>query len=445
MRILSPADYGLLAMASVFVAFLAMMAAAGLGPAIVQAREIDDGKLRQLLGLIVVLNGGLFLLLFLAAPLIAVFFDEVRLTDVIRVLSSQFIISGFAVIPESMLGRELKFKARALIDLSSNVAGGVVTLALALSGQGVWSLVAGTMVSTTGKAIGLNLVAPHVRWPSFSLRGTRALLAFGGNVTASRILWFFYSQADIFIAGKLLGKEALGFYSVAMHLASLPVQKISGVLNQVAYPAFAQIQRSPQLVSENFLKAVRILSFFAFPVLWGISSVAPELVGLLLGAKWSQAVLPLQVLPAIMPLRMISNFLPSAIDAVGRPDISVKYLMAACLIMPAAFVFGSQWGLVGLCMAWLIVYPLLLLGYFLKALPAIGLNIHALIRATAWPALASLAMYGAVVISSKALLEQTTVAERLPILVFLGMLVYAILAITTNRDGCKLVINTLRR
>lgn len=445
MRILSPSDYGLLAMASVFVALLSMMATAGLGPAIVQASEIDDAKLRQLLGLIIVLNTVLFLLLFAAAQPIATFFDEPRLTDIIRVLSAQFVIASFAVIPESLLQRELKFKTRALVDLSSNVAGGAVTLALALSGYGVWSLVAGTMVSVTGKTIGQNLAAPYLRWPGLSLRGIGPMIAFGGNVTAARVLWFFYSQADMFIAGKMLGKEALGFYSVAMHLASLPVQKITGVLNQVAFPAFAQIQHDSQVVAAYFLKGVRLLNFFAFPVLWGISSTAPELVRLLLGVKWEPAILPLQVLPAIMPLRMIGGFLNSAVDGVGRPDISVKNLISASVIMPAAFLIGSRWGIEGLCIAWLIGYPVLFFGNLLRALPALGLTVSEVMRAMAWPTLASMTMYGSVIFVSRVLLQQTPDVERLALMIIVGAIVYGGLAITTNRDGCKQVVGVLRQ
>jgi len=445
MRILNPSDYGLLAMASVFVAFLSMMAAAGLGPAIVQAVQIDDGKLRQLQGLILILNVALFMLLFLTAPLIAVFFEESRLKDIVRVLSFQFVISGFSVIPESLLGRALMFKIRAQVDLISNIAGGGMTLVLALSGSGVWALVAGAMVSATGKAIGLNLATPYFRWPNFSLNGIWPLIAFGGHVTTARVLWFFYSQADMIIAGKLLGKEVLGFYSVAMHLASLPVQKISGVINQIAFPAFSQIQRDSQVVSGQFLKAAHTLSFFAFPVLWGVSSVAPELVLLLLGTQWTPAVLPLQVLPAIMPLRMISNFLPSAVDAVGRPDITVKNLISASLLMPGAFLVGAQWGIEGLCIAWLIGFPIVFYGNLLRTLPAIRVNIGDLLRAMARPALNSMVMYAAVVWTGKVMLLNTTHTQRLSLMILVGVIVYGVLTMATNRNGCRMVTGLLRR
>lgn len=445
MRLLSPADYGLLAMSSVFVSFLLMMASAGLGPALIQATEIDDSKLGQILGLIIILNSGLFLLLFASAPLIATYFNENRLTVIIRVLSTQLVVSSFAVIPDAMLGRELKFKTRALIDLASNIAAGILTLVLAMSGYGVWSLVAGTMLSVSTKTIGLNLFAPHIRWPKLSFYGISPMLAFGGNVTAGRILWFFYSQADMFIAGKLLGKDALGFYSVAMHLASLPVQKISGVLNQVAFPAFSKIQNDPDFISSQVLKSVRILSFFSFPILWGISSVAPELVNLFLGGKWQQAILPLQILPAIMPLRMISNFLPAAVDAVGQPSVTVKNLVVASIVMPSAFFVGGHWGLEGLCIAWILVFPMVFVSNLLRIAPAINLKALAIFKAMAKPAIAGFLMCVAIVTLRIVLPADEDTLLRLATMIGAGALVYGGAAFAFDRRGCKEVLALLRR
>ncbi len=445
MRLLSPSDYGLLAMASIFVALLAMLAAAGLGPAIVQSTAIDEQKLKQLFSVIMMVNAVLTLSLMAAAPAIAAFFNEPRLTDVVRVLSLQFVISAFAVVPEALLARALKFKARAFIDLTANVSGGVATLWLAYSGYGVWSLVAGSTLTVLGKSIGLNLVSPYVRWPGLSVAGLKPLLAYGGNVTASRILWFFYSQADIFIAGKLLGKETLGFYSVAMHLASLPVQKLSGMLNQVAFPAFAQIQQDPGLVARHVLKAVRILGFFAFPVLWGISSIAPELVRLVLGAKWELAILPLQILPLVMPFRMISNFLPAAVDAVGRPDISVKNLVTASVIMPLSFVVGSQYGVAGLSMSWVVAFPLVFLANLHRSLPALALRMKPFLGTLAKPAFAGAAMYGAVWATGLALPADTHAVARIALMIGAGAITYGGLSLITNRAGCNEILQLVRR
>src|SRR4030095_11317112 len=110
----------------------------------------------------------------------------------------------------------------------------------------------------------------------------------------AQVLWFIYTQIDVVIAGRWLGKELVGFYTVAMHVASLPNQRIAAIINQVAFPAFASIQHDVKAVGRHLLLGVRVLSFIAFPVLWGISSVAPEIVTVVLGAKWNPATLPLQ-------------------------------------------------------------------------------------------------------------------------------------------------------
>ncbi|NMQ28854.1 hypothetical protein E4Q23_14460 [Candidatus Accumulibacter phosphatis] len=120
-----------------------------------------------------------------------IFFDEPRLVVIVRVLSSQFVISCFSVIPESLLARALKFKIRALVNLGAQLAGGALTLALAFSGYGVWSLVAGAIFSTTINMVGVNFAAPYLHWPHFSFLGAGTLISFGGKVTAGRVLWFF--------------------------------------------------------------------------------------------------------------------------------------------------------------------------------------------------------------------------------------------------------------
>jgi O-antigen/teichoic acid export membrane protein len=294
------------------------------------------------------------------------------------------------------------------------------------------------------RGAGLNIIAPFRLWPDFRLRGTRQFLLFGGNLTAARIVWFFYSQADIVIAGKLLGRDLLGVYSVALHLASMPVHKLSAVINQVAFPAFARIQNDREKFASHFLLAVRMLSFAAFPVLWGLSSVASELVVLLLGEKWRAAALPLQLLALIMPLHMLAPFLNTAAQGIGRADIALKQMLLAALVMPIAFVAGSQWGLVGLSLAWVLVFPLVLWWGLVIFLPVIGLGVTDVLSAIARPALAALGMYIAV-LSVRGLLDPAAhLMVHLAILVLAGALVYGALALALNRAGCREALDLMR-
>jgi len=444
LRLLTPADYGLLAMATVFVDFLAMMAQFGLGAAVIQAVSVDERKLQQIFGMVVVANLGLFIVMYFAAPLIATFFQEQRLIPIVRVLSMQYILAIFAMIPDAELSRKLDYRRLSLVELTASIAASLTTLGLALTGSGVWALVWGSLLGVLWRTVALNLLSPFFKWPRFSYQGTRELLLFGGNVTVTRILWFVYSQADVIIAGKVLGKELLGSYSVAMHLASFPTNKISAIVNQVSFPAFARIQHDRERYASNFLLAVRLLSFCVFPVLWGISSIAPELVSVLLGSKWLLSTVPLQLLALIMPVHMFAPFMNTAALGLGRADIAAKQVLIASLIMPAAFLIGSQWGLVGLAAAWLVAFPLVFIGAMVLFLQIIRLRIRDLLGAMAPPVAASLGMYAMVAVIRVILGPATGEVARMTALIFAGIVAYGVLSLVINRDGCREVIRTLQ-
>ena len=396
MRVLDPGDYGLLAMATVFLALLAMFAEVGLGPALVQKSELAPETVRRAYGIVWVVNLVLFALLNLAAGLVAGFYGEARLVPVLHVLSLQFLIIPFIVVPDAMLQRKLDYKWRSLIELATAVAASVATLLMALAGYGVWSLVAGMLANTACKAVLLNVVSPYLRLPSFALGGMRQVVQFGGNVTASRFLWFFFTQIDVVLIGRLLGDHVLGLYSVAVHLASLPAQRVSGILNQVAFPAAARFQHDRAAIGAQLLRAIGYVSLIAFPILWGMSCVAYELIPVLLGPEWGGAILPFQILTLVMPFRMIIGFLPTVTDALGRSDVALRNAALGCLVMPAALYVGSHWGIAGVAYAWVTAYPVVLFMNLRRMLPVIGISLRAVAERVA-PALFSAAgMYGAV-------------------------------------------------
>lgn len=396
MRLLAPADYGLLAMATVFLALLGMFAEVGLGPALVQRDQVDTTMLRRALGIVWLVNLALFVLLNLFAVMIAAFYSEPKLVLVLRVLSLQFLVTPLSVVPEVMLQRQLEFRQRSLIDLSSAVVSSLLTLGMALAGHGVWSLVAGMLATVAWKALMMNWVAPFREWPSFSLSGMRQLVIFGGNVTASRFLWFLFTQADTVIVGRLLGEHVLGLYSVAMHLASLPVQRVSAILNQVAFPAISRFQHDRAAIGAQLLKAIGYVSLIAFPILWGMSSVSREIIEVLLGKDWGEAILPFQILTLVMPFRMIIGFLPTVTDAIGRSEVALQNAVVGCVAMPIAFYVGSHWGIAGVAYAWLLVYPVVLFINLRRMLAVIGISQMAVARQVAPALLCAAAMYGAV-------------------------------------------------
>lgn len=444
-RLLTPSDYGLLAMSTVFVAFLAMFSELGLGAAIVQKAEVDEPLLKRAFGLILTIHFSLAALLALSAPLIAIFYDDPRVIPVIRVLALQFVLAAFSVIPDATLQRQMEFKNRSLLDFSGAVAASGLTLFLAFGGAGVWALVAGSLMGQAVKTVGINLLSPFRHWPDFSLRGLRSLLQFGGNFTAVQAFWMFLSQVDVLICAKWLGNEALGFYSVAMQLASLPSQRISGLVNQVAFPSFSRMQADLGRVSGHVLAGVRLLSFVSFPVLWGMSSVAPEIVEVVLGDKWLMTTLPLQVLTLVIPLRIVGNFVATAVQGMGRSDIVLRSVVWASVVTPPVFLAGVVgWGLVGLSLAWLVASPLSFVQSMARSLPVVGLTLGQLARAMAPAAGTGLVMYGAVSLTRHVWLVDQAGLVRLSVLIAVGALAYGVASLVVNRKGVQEMVETVR-
>jgi O-antigen/teichoic acid export membrane protein len=444
-RLLTPGDYGLLAMATVFMGFLSLVAEAGMGLALIQSPKLDDETLRRIFGVVILVNCVLFALQFVSAPLVAKFFDEERLVPILRVLAIQFLLMIFAVIPGALLTRKLDFKRQSMIGLVGSVLGSLTSLALALAGHGVWALVWSSLVAMSFTMIALNLIEPFLRRPEFSLRGTRRLVVVGGQVTAARALYFVYSQADVFIGGRIFGKDLLGFYSISLHLASLPVQKISSVVNQIAFPAFAEAQHDTAAVPWHMLKGIRLLSFLSFPVLWGISSIAPEIVAVLLGPKWEAATVPLQLLPLVMPITILSPFLNTAFQGIGKTGVVLWNATTACAILPAAYWIGAHWGLLGMSLAWLIGFPLVFYLNLRRMLPIVGLKLSAVLGAAAWPAVAAIVMYACVMLTRHLLVGTMPQPALMTVLIAAGALGYVAMTFATNRRGVQELIQLFRK
>ena len=436
-RLLSPSDYGLMSMATVVIAFLMMFNELGIGPALVQRESLNNLVLRQAFGIALASNALVFAVVWILTPSVAQFFGEAELVPIIRTLSIQFMFIPFSTIPEAFLLRNLDFRRKSIIDLVSNVLGGVTSLALALSGFGVWSLVFGSLTLMSTRSIGSIVAAPHFVLPRFSLTGTKQLLSFGSLITADRFLWFFYSRADVVVVGRILGTEALGIYSVAMQIASLPLHKVNGILNEIAFPAFSRIQGDMALVRSYLGKAARVISFVAFPVFLGISSISPVFVEVVLGEQWKSTALPLATLACIMPLRMISSVIASTLQGVGRVGVSVGNLVYAAVIIPIALLIGTNWGITGVCVAWLVGFPAVTTIEMLRSRRFVALSILDFTRIFWRPLLGSLIMWGGVYMITAI---DTTFSYSVPgltFIIFAGAATYLIFTLLFNRDNFR--------
>lgn len=433
-RLLSPADYGLMAMVMVVIAFISTFNEFGLGAALIQSREISDEKIGAIYGATLLLGAGLSALLALASPLISAFFDEPHLSLLLSVAGLQFFINATIVVPESMMKRGLRFKPLSIIYLIGVLSASLTTLVLALLGHGVWALLLGNMAGAVVKAGLLIMHNPNRVAPNLRLRSATAFLSFGGYMTANRFLAYFVSQADVLIGAKLLGKEMLGLYTVALELASLPLDKVMGAVNPVIFSAVSRMQDKRPALQEGLLKAFRWMAYLTFPLIAGLAVVAPEFIPLVLGSAWTGAILPLQLISMVIPLKLINALLSTAVNGVGRADVGLHNTLVAAVVLPTVFLIGAHWGAHGLAMAWVVGMPVVFVLNFRRSSLAIGITARQVLRALWLPTLSVGSMVLALLLLRKILPASLQPWALLATLVAVGAAVFFLVAFGTDQQ-----------
>ncbi|HVX56267.1 MAG TPA: oligosaccharide flippase family protein, partial [Candidatus Saccharimonadales bacterium] len=224
-RILSPADYGLYALTSVVLGLLTLMNGFGLANALIREREASPQLLRQVFGMLFVLNGALALIQFLAAPLVAAYYGQPLVTDLLRVQSLIYLTNPFLALGYAVLSRRMDFRRQAQVNLIAGFAAAAMALGGAFAGLGVWTLVFAPLTGFVARALGMTIAAGNFIRPSFDFRGAWRLALFGGTVTIGQFFWFLQTQADIAIAGRVFEPHLLGIYTTSLFLTQMFVTK----------------------------------------------------------------------------------------------------------------------------------------------------------------------------------------------------------------------------
>ena len=244
-------------------------------------------------------------------------------------------------------------------------------------------------------------------------------------------------QADVLLVGKLLGPQALGIYSVAFQLATLPMSKVMGIVNQVTFPAYSRLQNDKTLAADYFLKSIQFSFLIFVPILWGISCVAADFVDVFLGEKWAEATIVLQLVALVIPFHSLSMLLATPLIGLGHPGIALRNTATLTLILPLAIFIGTSWGLVGVCVSLLFAWLVALVINFYRSLPVIGISPTDLIAAMVPSAISGIVMYAAVVAVRTYIVPDESAIMRLIILIATGATVYTAMTLLLNRDAAR--------
>lgn len=358
-RQLTPNDYGLMAMAMLFLGLLFMIGDLGLFGSIVQKKEITQGQLQEIFGFMLVAGACFFLIAFFGAPVVSTFYSEGRIIPILRTLSIVFFLIPFYIIPHSLLLRDMNFRKTSIIEMCCNLVAGTTSLFFALMGYGVWALVYSALSLFVARTICFLSTSKTFYKPIFGFKEIKNMLSFSGFFTASTVLRYFFFKSDLIVGGKVLGAGPLGVYTVANQLAFTPLEKISGIIPQVAFPAFSKLQDNASAFAANYLKGLKFLNLIVFPGYVSLIMLAPDIVHVLLGAKWQSIVEPMRILCLIMPFRAIDVLFIPAMNGLGKSHINTLTSALSLFVMICSFLIGLRWGYIGLCWAWVVGFTII--------------------------------------------------------------------------------------
>jgi O-antigen/teichoic acid export membrane protein len=385
-RLLSPQDYGLMAIVMVIIGFIGFFNEIGLGSALRQRIEVNEKQLNGVFTLTLLISFILYILMLLLSPAIATYYKEPVLVEVLQFIALTFIIGSIATVPDALIARNMNFKAYAGIEFLMVVIQCVVTLTLAWLDFNVWALAWGFVVSQLFRTIMIFLSSGWYPSRFGDFKAALDLVGFGASVTYSRLTWYFYNNANTLIIGKMMNSVMLGIYSMALTLATLPTSYITSMVIQIASPLFSKMQLDLSRLDNAMLRLTSGIAMIAFPMMVGMALTAKELVPVLLGEQWIEAVFPLQILCLVGVLKSIDPLITQAFISIGKANVTARYTSLCAVIIPLSVFIGAlQGNLTAVAIALSVSYPLSSIYLFYSAKIHLNFSIRRYLKVLRMP------------------------------------------------------------
>jgi polysaccharide transporter, PST family len=442
-RLVDPSAFGLVALAAVYLMTVQSLSDQGLATALVQRETIEAAHKDSAFWANLFVGVALALSTIVLAEPLARFYGEPRLAPILRWFAMAPVLASLSVVQQALLSRALRFRQLAIRQLIGAVAGGVVGVAMAYAGMGVWALVA---QSLTIQAVGVVVLWSIAEWRprlAFSYRHFRELFGFGSNVLAANIIRSVGLQADRLVLGYFLGATELGYYSIAQRLLSILTDFVAGSAERIVVPLFSRIQGEKERVNRGLMTAQRLLTLITIPAFVGLAATAPVLMPIVLGAKWQASVLATQILAAASLGYCLSFFFGHVLTALGRPGLRLAIVTAQAVSLAVVSVIGVSFGLVGVAVG-ATLNQILFYGVELLFLRRnAGFSLAAYLGEVLVPLAASLVMAAAVLLLGR---EMTGFRPILQLIgeVGLGAAIYAGILLIFARHRLKEVLSLAR-
>jgi O-antigen/teichoic acid export membrane protein len=349
-RLLLPEEFGLVVTAQVLTGVMGYVAAGGMSDALVRAPTVSAGDRDTVftaqLGVCLLIFG----LLNLIAPGFAAFFNDPRLDPVLRVAALTFLLKPFMGVPLAILQREMRFKELSLVLFATLAVSSVVSVAMALAGLGVWSLLWGGLAGSAVRIWILIRIAPWLPRLAWDRVAVRQLGSFGIRFSALDLIQFVRIQTANAIVGRGLGIADVGLYNKADSLAEIPYEMLGLSAYQTLFRTLAVIRDERQRSAALFLRALTVVTLYAAPCYIGLIWVAEPFVVVVFGEPWRAAALPLQVLAAGGMLRIIASLGSAVAAAHDRLNLEIAIQLKTLGLLTLGAVCGLPWGIGGVAL-----------------------------------------------------------------------------------------------
>ena len=379
-RLLSPGEYGIVGMLAIFTLIAGNIQDSGFGVALINIKDIKHNDYNSVFWFNVGMSLLLYLILFLCAPLIASFFHQPCLVSLSRFIFLGFIIAALGISPNAMLVRELKMKEKAIISLSALVISGIVAVMMALNGFSYWSLATQQVLYNVITVIGRYY---YTRWyPTLKVDFTpvKQMFSFSYKVLITTVLTTINNNVLTVIFGRLFPAQAVGNFTQANKWNTMANQLVTNTVSQVAQPVLVQVNDDKERRRRVFGKMLRFTAFLAFPAMFGLAMVAPQVILLAIGEKWIDSIPLLQILclsGAFIPLYTVYQNL---FLSQGKSDIYMWLTITQIAVMLIAVLACHNMGIKSMVIAFACINIFWLLAWQLFASRLIGYRFTSMLR-----------------------------------------------------------------
>ena len=344
-RLLTPAEYGIMAMIAIFIAVSNTIVDSGFSNALIRKVRIDRVDYNTVFVFNLIVSIVLYILLYTSAPAISLFFKESVLTNVLRVIGLILIVNALGIIPRTILVRGIDFKTQPKVYIISSVSSGLVGVGMAIMGFGVWSLVWQQLSRQILNSLFLWIFCKWIPQWEFSIKSFKEMFGFGYKLLLSGLLDTLYKNIYYVIIGRCYSPAQLGQYSRAEQFNMIFSSNLTSIVQRVSYPVLSSIQEEPERLREAYRQIIKTTMLVTFACMLGLAAVAKPLIIILIGEKWLPAVSFLQIIcfsGMLYPLHAINL---NILQVKGRSDLFLKLEIIKKTIAVFPILIGIFYGI----------------------------------------------------------------------------------------------------